>query len=152
MSRRNRKLRAHVLSRDGWRCKMMRDGRVCGRPAKQANHRRRQRDGGPETLSNLEASCEECNATDGGLARFEATPPPAALTAVQASIVAALDAAGLRADAGRRAAVRALDALALVRKYRSADIDTACRWRRRRGPLRRESGSAGDSIGPRDRW
>lgn len=143
---RNPRLRRAVIARDGGRCRMMRDGAVCGRPAVQANHRQRLRDGGAETAANLEAACADCNHTDGGLSRFEGAPPPPGLTVLQQAIVRALDAAGLRSDAGRRAARRILERTALAR-CRSADIDLACRWRRHRGP-----GAASVGIGPRNRW
>jgi hypothetical protein len=143
---RNARLRRAVIARDGSTCKMLRDGKVCGRPAEHANHRKRCRDGGPETRRNMEAACQECNLIDGGVSRFEHVPPPARLTPVQRLIASALDAAGLRSEAGRRIALRALGGAA--KRYRSADVDAACRWRRHRGPI----ASADPGTEPRNRW
>lgn len=50
-----RKLRALVLSRDGYRCHW------CGKPATTVDHLVRRVDGGSDALDNLAAACGPCN-------------------------------------------------------------------------------------------
>jgi 5-methylcytosine-specific restriction endonuclease McrA len=50
-----RKIRAQVLDRDGWQC------RLCGAPATDADHIQRRIDGGRDEPSNLRALCFQCN-------------------------------------------------------------------------------------------
>jgi len=69
-----RKTRQSVLERDGYRCQLpIPDGRVCGRPATQVDHRVPVIDGGSDELSNLRAACAPCNARKG--ASTERTVP-----------------------------------------------------------------------------
>jgi hypothetical protein len=60
-------VRPAVLVRDGYRCQVeTAPGRVCGRLAHEAGHRRALVDGGePYQLANLEAQCRHHNAADG---------------------------------------------------------------------------------------
>lgn len=61
-------VRPAVLARDGYRCQVeTAPGRICGRMAREAGHRRALVDGGePFQLANLEAQCRTHNAADGG--------------------------------------------------------------------------------------
>lgn len=130
------RLVAFVLIRDGFTCRMMRDGHICGAPATTANHRVHRALGGPDTLDNLEAACLPCNMADGGrLAQRLAATAQARHDSLVA-IVQALDVAGVPANAGRRQAKAALDAHT-SHPWRGVDIEAACMYRRNRGPLTR---------------
>ncbi len=50
-----RKLRAAILARDGFACKL------CGNPATQVDHIRPKAHGGADDESNLRAICENCH-------------------------------------------------------------------------------------------
>lgn len=57
-----RRIRLHVLRRDGYRCQMMLpDGSVCGEPASTVDHAVRREHGGTDALLNLRAACIRCN-------------------------------------------------------------------------------------------
>jgi hypothetical protein len=60
-------VRPAVLMRDGFRCQVeTAPGRVCGRLAREAGHRRALVEGGePYQLANLEAQCRHHNGSDG---------------------------------------------------------------------------------------
>lgn len=60
-------VRPAVLARDGFRCQVeIATGRICGRLAREAGHRRALVDGGePYQMANLEAQCRAHNALDG---------------------------------------------------------------------------------------
>lgn len=133
-TRRWRVIRDHVLQRDGWRCRMDRDGTVCGAYADTVQHVIRRENGGTDELANLVAACQPCNY---GEPRTAVMTGPARLSMDAVLVVNTLDAAGLPTTAGRRRAITALDADRPGRRFRSADIDAACRWRRHRGPLGR---------------
>ncbi len=129
---------AFVLVRDGYTCRMLRNGHVCGAVATTANHRIPRALGGSDALDNLEAACVPCNMAAGG--RLTSTLLSRNMMRARqksvSSIVATLDRLGLPYDAGRR---RALAALAAVSRHpwRRADVDAACGFRRTRGPLTR---------------
>jgi len=53
-----RRLRARVLARD-------RTCRNCGRPSEHADHVQPRSKGGPDTLSNTQGLCAECNLSKG---------------------------------------------------------------------------------------
>lgn len=132
-TRRWRVIRDHVLERDRYRCMMARDGRVCGAYADTVQHVIRRADGGTDDLSNLVAACQPCNYGEtGGPGR-----PPGRLSAREVQLVAILDARGLPAGVGRRRAITVLQTDHPGVRYRSTEIDNACRWRRHRGPLGR---------------
>jgi 5-methylcytosine-specific restriction protein A len=52
---------ARVLRRDGNRCQLLRDGAVCGRRARQVDHKLARAFGGSDELDNLQAACDECH-------------------------------------------------------------------------------------------
>lgn len=55
-----RKLRAQVLERDGYTCKVCeRLGRIT--PANEVDHKRNKASGGDDTLLNLQAICARCH-------------------------------------------------------------------------------------------
>jgi hypothetical protein len=60
-SRAWRRLVAAVLARDGYTCRMRRDGAMCGAPATTCNHIVQRAYGGGDTMDNLEAACVPCN-------------------------------------------------------------------------------------------
>jgi hypothetical protein len=61
-----RGVRPAILARDGFRCRVVENGRRCGRLAREVGHRRALVDGGePYQLGNLEAQCRAHNAADG---------------------------------------------------------------------------------------
>lgn len=63
-----RRLRAFVLERDGWRCKVpLDDGLLCGQPANTVGHLDRLCDGGPLLAPShrLRAECAKHNYSDG---------------------------------------------------------------------------------------
>lgn len=131
-TRRWRRTRKALLDRKGTRCAAERDGHVCGAFANTAGHRKRREHGGTDHSTNLEPQCEQCN-----YGEVTTDPPdgPPRMSTQRALIARTMDAAGLPTTAGRR---RALDALATAHpgvRWRSADVDAACRWRRWRGPL-----------------
>lgn len=133
-TRRWRTIRDHVLDRDGHLCKMTRDGTVCGAYADTVQHVIRREDGGGDDLANLVAACQPCNY---GEPASTNPRPPGRLSAVAVDVVWALDAAGLPTATGRRRAIEVLHTAYPGRRFRSTDIDAACRWRRHRGPLGR---------------
>ena len=61
--RRLQALRKLVLIRDRYACQLQLPG--CTQPATQVDHRIPFRDGGVETLENLQASCANCNLRKG---------------------------------------------------------------------------------------
>lgn len=127
-----RKIRRYILDRDGWTCRVLRDGRICGRPANTVDHIITRANGGTDHPSNLRAACGTCNYRDGAYSR-RSKPAPAALTGTQARIVAVLDRLGIDPDAGRRTALRALQAEYVTLAWvGSANLDAACAWRRNR--------------------
>jgi hypothetical protein len=134
-TRRWREIRDHVLDRDGHRCRMLRDGAVCGAYADTVQHVNARRHGGGDELSNLVAACQPCNFGEPHTEIYPARVGP--LSAMAVTIVRALDAAGLPTSAGRRRAIDVLDTAHPGQRFRSGDIDAACRWRRHRGPLGR---------------
>ena len=111
---------------------MSRDGAVCGAYADTVQHVIRREDGGGDELANLIAACQPCNY---GEPRTAVMTGPARLSIEAVLVVDTMDAAGLPTTAGRRRAITALAADRPGRRFRSADIDAACRWRRHRGPL-----------------
>lgn len=128
------RVRPVVLARDGYRCQMIRDGRVCGRPATTVDHIVPQSKGGAVyDLANLRAACADCNFRGGGLLVSESQRPES-LTIVQAQLAAQLDALGLPADVGRRSVIGVLRRMGAKRLPKSDDLDAACAWRRARGP------------------
>ena len=133
-TRRWRAVRDHVLHRDHRRCMMTRDGVVCGAYADTVQHVIRREHGGTDELSNLVAACQPCNY---GESSGSDPRPPGRLTATAVTIVSVLDAYGIQTGAGRRRAISTLAEACPGVRYRSADIDAACRWRRHRGPLGR---------------
>ena len=133
-TRRWRTIRDHVLARDGHRCKMTRDGAICGAYADTVQHVHRREDGGGDELSNLIAACQPCNYGEPASAGVR---PPGRLSASAVDAVWALDSTGLPTSAGRRRAIEVLETVYPGRRFRAADIDAACRWRRHRGPLGR---------------
>lgn len=58
-----RKLRARVLARDGYRCRLGLKG--CTLDATHAAHVRARSKGGQDTMANLVASCAHCNLSMG---------------------------------------------------------------------------------------
>lgn len=127
-------IRAYVLDRDRYRCRMMTDGLVCNAYADTVQHVIRREHGGGDELSNLVAACAGCNYGE----RSSIPPaPPRCLSARAVLVVAALDAVGAPTTLGRRRALPILVRLRPGEKFSWEDIDTACRWRRHRGPLGR---------------
>ena len=70
-----RQLRAHVLDRDGWRCKVpvtvattayVPEITLCGAFADTAGHITAKVHGGTDTPANLRAECRKHNYADGG--------------------------------------------------------------------------------------
>lgn len=135
-SREWRRLVVATLVRDGYVCRMMRDGHRCGAPATTANHIVARALGGTDTLDNLEAACVPCNLRAGAKLRGAAGEQ---LVAAHNRIIAAvqlLDRYGVPVEAGRREAGAALTT-ATGHPWHPATIDHACRYRRARGPLTR---------------
>ena len=131
-TRRWRQICARVFARDGRRCLALRDGVVCGARATTVGHKRRREHGGNDELSNLQPQCGDCNY---GEVVTDAPSGPPRMTPIRQGIAVILDRAGLPYDVGRRRAREALDDAHPGLRWRSADIDAACRWRRWRGPL-----------------
>lgn len=132
-----RRICAHVFATKGRNCLMMRDGRICAAPATTVQHIRRREHGGTDDPANLLPACEPCNYGE------RADPVPQALlarpglSARHCAVVDALDALGLACSAGRRQARTILTAWRPDLRATGPDLDTACRWRRARGPLTR---------------
>jgi 5-methylcytosine-specific restriction endonuclease McrA len=63
--RRAQRLTAACLARDNYRCRVPRNGVLCGRPASTADHIVPRDAGGPHTLDNLRAACLSCNSRRG---------------------------------------------------------------------------------------
>jgi hypothetical protein len=126
------------LVRDGYICRLTRDGHPCGAPATTADHIIQRWLGGLDELSNLQASCVPCNLGKGGgpLLRGRAGTDLVAKHNTLIAIVKLLDRSGVPVAAGRRVALSALAAVSL-HPWRSAEVDAACRYRRQRGPLTR---------------
>jgi HNH endonuclease len=124
-----RRIREAILIRDRNICRKVVDGHLCGAYADTVGHIVRRENGGTDDPANLHAECAACN--------YGERPPPATAvlrpSLVQLAIARLLDEAGLACTAGRRQALAVLPA----RRFRSPDIDCACRWRRGRGPLTR---------------
>jgi 5-methylcytosine-specific restriction endonuclease McrA len=133
-SRAWRRLVAACLARDGYICRLTRDGHPCGAPATTADHVIPRAYGGADRLDNLQAACIPCNLRKGARLRGHGGAALVARHNAVIAIVARLDAAGVPVDAGRRGAALAL---ATGHPWRSTDIDAACRYRRHRGPLTR---------------
>jgi 5-methylcytosine-specific restriction protein A len=135
-SRAWRRTAAAVLWRDQYVCRMLRDGRVCGRPASTANHITPRALGGSDEMSNLEAACVPCNMGAGARIRAQSAAVTVAHHNTLIKLVALLDAHGAPIALDRAAA------LVLIRQhsphpYRGALIDAACHHRRARGALTR---------------
>ena len=132
-TRRWRRIRDWVLTRDHHICQKVVDGHLCGAYATTVGHiTRREHDGG-DAADNLRAECEPCN--------YGERPPVAAATPrislTQAGIVRLLDQVGVPTVAGRRLALAALAQLQPCARFGARDVDVACRYRRGRGPLTR---------------
>ena len=54
-TRKWRRIRERVLTRDHHRCKL------CGKRATHVDHIKRRRRGGRDTMKNLRAACQRCN-------------------------------------------------------------------------------------------
>ena len=128
-----RRIREAVLQRDRHICRKVVDGHLCGAYANTVGHIIRREHGGGDEPENLRAECELCN--------YGERPPTAAAPArpslTQLGIARVLDTVGLPTSAGRRQALDALAKALPANRFRSADVDTACRYRRHRGPLTR---------------
>ena len=128
-----RRIRAWVLERDRNVCQKIVDGHVCGAYADTVGHIVRREHGGGDEPANLHAECGPCN--------YGERPAPSAALArpslTQLGIARVLDTVGLSTSAGRRQALDALAKALPANRFRSADVDTACRYRRHRGPLTR---------------
>jgi hypothetical protein len=131
-----RRLVVAVLARDGYLCQLDRDGHKCAAPATTADHVIPRAYGGTDTLDNLQAACIPCNLRKGGLLRGKAGAVLVGRHNAVIAIVRALDQAGIPVDAGRRVAGPVLLHVT-GHPWRPADVDTACRYRRHRGPLTR---------------
>jgi len=114
---------------------MWRDGRICYARADTVNHIIRREHGGDDSAANLQAACGPCNYGERTHAPVTATffRP----TARQMQLAEALDAAGIATGTGRRAAQPVLARTFPGQTFTRRDIDTACAWRRVRGPLTR---------------
>src|SRR5213079_2788552 len=125
-----RRIREAILIRDRSICRKVVDGHLCGAYADTVGHIVRRENGGTDDPANLRAERTACN--------YGERPTPAAAVVrpslVQLAIARFLDEAGLACAAGRR---QALAVLPVRYRFRSPDIDAACRWRRGRGPLTR---------------
>jgi hypothetical protein len=132
-TRRWRRIQEAILIRDRHTCRALRDGHICGAHADTVGHIVRRENGGGDEPANLRAECGPCNY--GEIAPAPATPVRPSLT--QLGIARVLDKAGLPVSAGRRQALDALHTELPANRFRSADVDTACRYRRHRGPLTR---------------
>jgi len=124
-----RRIREAILIRDHNTCQKVIDGHLCGAYADTVGHIVRRENGGNDDPANLRAECGPCNYGE------RPTPPAVVVrpSLVQLAIARLLDESGLSCTAGRRQALGVLPA----RRFRSPDIDAACRWRRGRGPLTR---------------
>jgi 5-methylcytosine-specific restriction endonuclease McrA len=72
-----RKVRAYVLERDGYTCRVPdADGRPCGAPATDAGHIVPKGQGGTDTPDNLRGECEPHNSSDGGRLAHAERPVP----------------------------------------------------------------------------
>ena len=114
---------------------MTRDGVVCGAYADTVQHVIRRQHGGGDDLANLVAACQPCNYGEASGPDPGCGPGPLSARAVM--VVQVLDAYGIQTGAGRRRAIATLAGACPGVRFRSADIDAACRWRRHRGPLGR---------------
>ena len=128
-----RRIREAILIRDRYICQAIQDGHVCGARATTVGHIVRREHGGGDEPSNLRAECGPCNY--GEVPDRTAEVPRLSLT--QAGIVRLLDQVGVPTIAGRRLALAALAQEKPAGWFRSIDVDTACRYRRGRGPLTR---------------
>lgn len=125
-----------VLARDGYTCRMARDGQVCGRPATTANHRIARVHGGGHDMGNLEAACVPCNMGAGARLRGAAGALVVARHNAVIAAVAVLDrigapCTGTVADAARLLATHS------AHPWVRDDLIAAVRHRRARGPLER---------------
>lgn len=127
-----RRIREWILERDGHTCQALVDGHVCGASATTVGHIMRREHGGGDGSDNLRAECTDCNY---GERPDRSAIAGTSLSFTQAAIVRALDIAGLPVNAGRRRAAGALKRQAWATTIRPVDLDTACRWRRQRGPI-----------------
>lgn len=128
-----RRIRAWVLERDHHTCQKIVDGHLCGAYADTVGHIvRREHDGGDDP-GNLRAECGPCNYGERPTAATGVVRP----SLTQLGIARVLDQVGLPTTAGRRQALDVLGKALPANRFRSADVDTACRYRRHRGPLAR---------------
>ena len=126
-----RRIREAILIRDHNTCQKVVDGHLCGAYADTVGHIVRRENGGGDDPVNLRAECGPCNY--GERPARAAAPVRPSLT--QLGIARVLDTVGLPISAGRRQALDALARVLPANRFRSADVDTACRYRRARGPL-----------------
>lgn len=126
-----RRLRAWVLERDHHTCQKISGGRICGAYADTVGHIVRRENGGGDDPVNLRAECGPCNYGE----RPAGAAAPVRPSLTQLGIARVLDTVGLPISAGRRQALDALARVLPANRFRSADVDTACRYRRARGPL-----------------
>ena len=129
-----RRIRAWVLERDRHTCQKIVDGHICGAYAHTVGHIVRRENGGGDDPVNLRAECTACNYGERPAAP---SSPPTRPSLTQLGIARVLDTVGLPTTAGRRQALDALARVLPANRFRSVDIDTACRYRRHRGPLTR---------------
>lgn len=135
-SRSWRRLVDATLQRDGYVCRMTRDGHPCGAPATTANHVVPRALGGTDSLDNLEAACVPCNLRAGAKLRGAAGMAVVANHNRLIAAVKLLDRFGVPVEAGRREAAQTLLG-ATGHPWRPNLVDQACRYRRHRGPLTR---------------
>ena len=126
-----RRIREAILLRDRHICLKIRDGHVCGAYADTVGHIVRREHGGGDEPANLRAECGPCNYGE----RPAVGVAPVRPSLTQLGIVRVLDEVGLAVAAGRRQALHALAARLPATRFRSGDVDAACRYRRQRGPL-----------------
>jgi 5-methylcytosine-specific restriction protein A len=128
-----RRIREAILVRDHHTCMRPVDGHLCGAHATTVGHIVRREHGGTDEPVNLRAECATCN-------YGERPPAPAAIvrpSLTQLGIARVLDTVGLPTTAGRRQALEVLAVELPLNRFRSSDVDAACRHRRARGPLTR---------------
>lgn len=131
-----RRIVAYVLEHKGRRCLMRRDGRTCHAYATTVQHIIPRRRGGTDRLSNLIPACEPCNYGERD-ADDQPPAPPVSLSMRAAALVDALDAAGLPVTAGARTAAAALERAGVNLRCSRTALQSACDYRRARGPLTR---------------
>lgn len=124
------RFRALILERDGARCRMLRDGAVCGDPATTVDHIvPRSRGGAAYDPANARAACADCNYRAGGRLSSNAVVPDG-LTAYQAGLVQLMDEWNLPRDAGSRFVRSVLARAGVTQLPGAGSLDVACRWRR----------------------